>query len=217
MMAELAAEAWDIAGRLGFRNPGWGQTGLGYFCLIGVFGVFLPWFKGRDFLDPVMLGVYASLGVVFAAPVAAAAFEKTPLPQRALARVAISVFYGELLAGSILLLGVATVYVSRWGRIVVGPDLRSVGECALLGVSLSLAVCAAATWFSVTFSASVSKRWIRMIFLALLAGFYLRSGWLPAIALRGAGLALLLSIVFLTALIVKLDTPGVRHPGSEGK
>ena len=135
MKAELAQEASDLRGRLGFQGAGWIRAMPIYLLLIGIFGVFLPWQKGRDFLDSVMLGAYACLGVVFAAPAAASQFEKDPTPGRALARVAISVLYGELVAGVMLLVGMVTVYVLHGGRIVVGPDLRSLAECSALGLT----------------------------------------------------------------------------------
>jgi hypothetical protein len=125
MKADLAQEASNLRARLGFQGAGWIRALPVYLLVIGVFGVFLPWQKGRDFLDSVILGAYTCLGVVFAAPAAAAEFENVPTTQKALARVAISVLHGELIAGVMLALGMATVYVSRGGRIVVGPDLQS--------------------------------------------------------------------------------------------
>ena len=211
MKAELAAECSDLRVRLGFQKGQRGKTALTYLLLIGVFGILLPWVKGRDFLDSVILGAYASLGVVFAAPAAGSEFEQAPSAPRVLARVTISVLYGELLAGTMVLFGLTTVYLSRWGRIVVGPDLRSLGECALLGVSLSLASSAAAAWISLRFSPNISRRSIRLLFLGLLAAFYLESGWLPTIAVRGAGIALLLSLVFLIALISTRPVAGRGH------
>jgi hypothetical protein len=211
MTAEFAAECSDLRERLGFQKPRWSKTALAYLLLTGVFGILLPFVKGRDFLDSVILGGYASLGVVFAAPAAGSEFEQTPSTPRVLARVVISVLYGELLAGALVLLGLLTIYISRWGRIVVGPDLRSLGECALLGVSLSLALSAFAAWTSLRFSPSASRRSIRLLFLGLLAAFYLRSGWLPAIALRGAAIALLLSLVFLIILIARPVADGSRE------
>ena len=199
MKAEIASECSRLRTRLGLRGAKTGKIALGYLLLLSIFGVLLPWLKGRDFLDSVTLGAYALLGVIFAAPAAAAEFEDVPTRSRVLARVAVSVAYGEVIAGSMLLLGLATVYLSHWGRIVVGPDLRSLGECALLGFSLSLAVCAAAAWMTLRFSPTASKASIRMVFFGLLAAFYLRSGWLPLVALRGAAIALLLSLAFLLA------------------
>ncbi|MCU1334700.1 MAG: hypothetical protein JWO19_281 [Bryobacterales bacterium] len=199
MRVELAEEASHLRRRLGFQRDGM-RTLPVYLLLLAVFGVFLPWQKGRDFLDSVMLGAYACLGVVFAAPVAAAEFETKPSIQNALARVVVSVLYGELVAGAMLLLGMITVYVSRAGRIVVGPDLRSLAECAALGLTLSLAVSTAAVWISLKFSPSVAKGVVRLVFLGLLAAFYLRSGWLPTVALRGTGIALTASIIFYLVL-----------------
>lgn len=200
MTAELAEEASNLRIRLGFQGTGWIRNLPVYLLVIGIFGVFLPWQKGGDFLDSVILGAYACLGVVFAAPAATPEFEKVPTVLRALARVLISVFYGELLAGAMLMLGITTVYVSRAGRIVVGPDLRSLAECAVLGLMLSWAVSTAAVWISLRTSPRTAKTVIRLVFLGLLAAFYFRSGWLPSVALRGAGFALLTSILLSVGL-----------------
>ena len=210
MTAELAEEASNLRKRLGFQHTAWIRTVPVYLLLIGIFGVFLPWQKGGDFLDWVILGAYACLGVVFAAPAAATQFENHPTTERALARVAVSVFYGELAAGVLLMLGMITVYLSRWGRIVVGPNLQSLAECALLGLALSAAVSMAAVYLSLRFSPGAAKGVIRLVFLVLLAAFYLRSGWLPIVAMRGAGIALFASILFFLALRTTLS----GHRGS---
>jgi len=204
MKAELAQEASNLRTRLGFQGAGWIRALPMYLLVIGVFGLFLPWQRGRDFLDSVILGAYACLGVVFAAPAAAPEFERFPTIQTALARVAISVFYGELVAGAMLVLGITTVYVSRGGRIVVGPDLRSLAECAAFGLMLSWAVSTATVWISIRSSPRAAKTAVRLVFLGLLVAFYLRSGWLPAVALRGAEISLLVSILLLLALRTNL-------------
>jgi hypothetical protein len=213
MKVDLAEEASKLRQRLGFQRASWIRALPVYLLVIGIFGVFLPWQKGRDFLDSVILGAYACLGVVFAAPAAASEFEKDPTLQVALARVAISVLYGELVAGVMLLLGIITVYVSGRGRIVVGPDLRSLAECGALGITLSLAVSTAAVCVSVRFSPRAAKGGVRLVFLGLLAAFYLRSGWLPTVALRGAGIALLASFLLFVALqITTAPRSGSRKP-----
>lgn len=206
MTAELAEEASHLRRRLGFQGTGWIRAMLLYLLLVGIFGVFLPWQKGRDFLDPVILGAYACLGVVFASPAAAPEFEKVPTVHKALARVAISALYGELIAGVMLLLGLITVYLAHGRRIVVGPDPRSLAECAAFGLALSLAVTTATVCVSVRFSPRAAKGVVRLVFLGLLVAFYLRSGWLPVVALRGAGIAIVVSILCFLALRAILIT-----------
>jgi len=206
MRAELAEEAANLRRRLGLIAGSQMRTIPVYLILIGLMGILLPWLKGRDFLDSIILGVYACLGVVFAAPAAAAPLENQPTLQQALARVAVSVFYGELLAATMLVLGLITVYVARGGRIVVGPDLGSLAQCAAFGLTLSLAVSTATVWLSLRISPRIAKGLVRLTFLGLLAAFYFRSGWLPSVALRSAGVALLASILFVLALRATLGT-----------
>jgi len=86
--------------------------------------------------------------------------------------------------------------------------LRSLAECATLGLTLSLAACTAAVWISLRFSPRAAKGVVRVAFLGLLAAFYLRSGRLPDVALRGAGIALLASMVFFLALRATLAAGG---------
>jgi len=206
MMAELSEEASNLRTRLGFRQASWIRSVPVYLLVIGVFGVFLPWQRGRDFLDSVILGAYASLGVVFAAPAAAAEFETFPTMQQALARVVIAVLYGEVIAGALLASGITTVYLLHAHRIVVGPDLQSLAECLALGLTLSVAVSMAAVCVSVGFSARAAKGVVRIAFLGLLAAFYFRYGWLPIVALRGAGLAFLASLLLFVPLKMTLDS-----------
>jgi hypothetical protein len=78
--------------------------------------------------------------------------------------------------------------------------LRSLAECALFGLTLSWAISTVAVWISLKFSPSAAKGVVRVVFLGLLAAFYLRSGWLPTVALRGAGIALVASILFYLAV-----------------
>jgi hypothetical protein len=209
MRAVLAEEASGLIGRLGFQGAAWIRAVPIYLFLIGIFGIFLPWQRGRSFLDAVILGAYACLGVVFAAPSAASPFDGRPTIWKAGARVVISVVYGELLAVTMLLLGIITVYVSNGGRIVVGPNLQSLSECLVFGFMLSLALTTAAVWLSVRFSPTFSRGVVRLIFLGLVAAFYFRSGWLPAIALRGAGVGLAAFVLLFLGLSTTLS--GVRR------
>jgi len=87
---------------------------------------------------------------------------------------------------------------------VVGPNLQSLSECLWFGLTMSLAITTAAVWLSVRFSPTVSRGVVRLMFLGLVAAFYLRSGWLPVIALRGAGLGLAAAVIFFLGLSATL-------------
>lgn len=156
------------------------RTILPQVVLFAVFGVWLPLQKGISFLDPVVMGAYACLGVVFAAPMVA---------------TGISVFKavrtGLLMSWGMLVCGVAAIYLTR--PVVVGPNLVSLAECGLLGLMLSIAAC-----LIVAFAAS--KLVARLLLVSLLALFYFWSGWLPDVALVGAALSAGVAAVFAILL-----------------
>ncbi len=152
--------------------------------LFAVFGLWLPWQKGIGFLDSVILGAYACLGVAFAAPMAASG---------------ISVFKalreGVALSWAMLAAGILVVYLTR--TVAVGPDLRTLAETALFGVTLSAAASSIVTFTAAKTSAGNAKLLARLLLLALLGLFYLRSGWLPEVALLGAAICAGIAAVFL--------------------
>ncbi len=59
MRAVVAGEASGLIDRLGFQSVAWVRAVPIYLVLIGIFGVFLPWRRGRSFPDAVILGAYA--------------------------------------------------------------------------------------------------------------------------------------------------------------
>jgi hypothetical protein len=145
--------------------------------LFAVFGVWLPLQKGLSFLDPVVLGAYACLGVVFSAPAVASGIS-----------VFKAVRTGLLLSWGMLLTGVAAIYLTR--PVAVGPNLRSLAECGVFGLTLSITA-------SLIVSATASKLVARLLLLCLLALFYFWSGWLPDVAWMGAALSAGIAAVFL--------------------
>src|SRR5579863_661916 len=108
----LKQEGIRLGARLGWEGSGRYRVVLIHVALVAVFGVFLPWMKGIDFLDSVMTAAYACLSVLFAAPAAAQAFseERPRSMTTAAACIAIAVLYGEFLTFVILLAGFMTVY-----------------------------------------------------------------------------------------------------------
>jgi hypothetical protein len=167
-----------------------------HLALIAVFGIGLPWFKGADFLDSVILSAYACLGILFAAPAASEAFAQSR-PQTfadAIAKVVIAVTYAESMTVTVLGLGLITVYSEIYWRVrfVLTPDLETLGLSALFGLAASAAMAAIAGWITLQFSASAARIALRIIFLGLLALFFYRSRWLPDVAGTGALLALII-------------------------
>jgi hypothetical protein len=173
---------------------------LVHVLIVAVFGVALPWMRGIEFLDSVMLAAYACLGVLFAAPAAAQAFaaERPRSLAEAMARIAMAVLYGEMMAFLILLAGFMTVYVSK--RVSFPPDLVSLAEAFALGLFGSAALASIAAWITIRFSASAARSALRVMFLLLLVLFFYKSRWLPdvvgigivlSIAVTGAALALI--------------------------
>ena len=184
-----------------FTEPSRVPTAFLYVALIAVFGVLLPWTKGLDFLDPVMTAAYACLGVLFAGPASAEAFaEKRPDSLKAaLRRVAKAVLYGEGLALTMLIAGVATVSISR-GRRLRLPELDVVGEAGLLGLMASTALALIAGWITLRFSHGAARRALRFVFLLMLVAFFFWSRWLADAALPAAALAAVIAGVMVLVL-----------------
>jgi ABC-type enterochelin transport system permease subunit len=159
------------------------RAALIHLVLVGIFGVWLPLEKGVEFLDAVILGAYACLGVVFPTSSATRPLENTS-PLR---RVMLSVVYGTSMSLVLLAAGLATVYATR--TVFVGPDLLSLFESLLFGIALSLALASAAVWIGIRFSPVAARMAMRVVFIGLLAAFFWRSRWLPDVALWGAAIS----------------------------
>lgn len=170
------------------RLGGWGRiTGI-HLPLIALFGVFLPWRRGIEFLDPVLMTAYGCLGILFAAPAAAQAFAaewRERSMAEAMARIAVAVLYGECVAALFVSAGLATVYLTHRQSALFGVDWTTLATAMVLGLMAAFALAATAGWISLQFSAGVARGALRTIFLLLLFLFFFRSQWLPDVAARG--------------------------------
>jgi hypothetical protein len=174
-------------------------------AIVAVFGVALPWMRGIEFLDSVMLAAYACLGVLFAAPAAAQACAAEPPASigAAVGRIALAVAYGEGMAVTILLAGFLTVYLTS-PHVLFAPDLETVGKATALGIAASAALGAIAAWITLQFSAGTARIALRVIFLGLLWLFFSYSRWLPDIAGRAAMVCVGIAAAALLALQLAL-------------
>jgi hypothetical protein len=172
-----------------------------HLLVVGVFGVFLPWWLGFQFLDPVTITAYCCLGVMFSAPAAAQAFagERPGSMGEALARIAVTVLYGEIMTAAILLAGFLTFF-SNHSSAMFAPDFLSLGEAGALGLSGSIAMAAIAAWLALRFSAGAARVALRVIFLALLLLLVYRSRSLPDVVVAGTLVCLGVAVVVILAL-----------------
>lgn len=158
-----------------------------HLLLVAIFGVLIPWWKGIDFFDPVITAAYACMGVLFAAPAAAQAFSASR-PQsmkEAYLRAGKAVMYGEGLAIAFLVVGAATVSLTR-GPSLRLPQLDVLGAAAVLGLAASVAFASLAGWATLRFSAAMARMAMRIIFVSLLIAFVYYGRRLPDVALLGS-------------------------------
>jgi len=180
--------------------PNTSRAVLLHLAIVAVFGVGVPWLKGLDFLDIVLLSAYACLGVLFAAPAAIQAFSGEPprTMRDALIRVLLTVLYGEGMAIVILMAGFMTVYLTH--RAIFTPDLGTLASVSRMAIAASLALSAFSGWVTLRFSPGAARRALRVIFLLLLVVFYFRARWLPDIADSATLVSLAMAALAILAL-----------------
>jgi len=184
-----------------------------YAVVILAFGVAVPFGKGLGFFDPTVLSAYACLGALFAGPAAAHNFQKRPASfGQAAGWIVKAVLFGELLAVAMLACGVATVFETNRAAFFP-PDLETLADSLLLGLSASLALASLAAWVSIEFSGGAARMALRLIFLGLLALFYLRGRWLPAVAGPGTLISVMASLTFLMLLRQRLKKSPIANAG----
>jgi hypothetical protein len=180
---------------------------LTHVAVVLLFGVAVPATKGLGFFDPVLLAAYACLGIVFAGPAAAQAFEKRPASlAQAVQWIVKAALFGELLAVAMLACGVGTVYARSRG-VFFPPDLELLAYALSLGMASCLALAAMAAWVTVQISAGAARMCLRAVFLVLVALFYLKGRWLPGVLEMGTLLCLLAAGVFVALLRTRLVRP----------
>jgi hypothetical protein len=178
-----------------------------YVLLILAFGIAVPASKGLGFFDPTLLAAYACLGTIFAGPAAAQKFVERPVSFRQAIRwIVRAVLFGELIAVAILASGVATVYYTSRGGFFP-PDLVTLGYSLWLGLAACLALASLAAWIAVEFSAVAARMALRVVFVGLLALYYLRGAWLTDVAPIGILICLMAAVTFTMLLRHALRKP----------
>jgi len=175
---------------------------LPHLALLFAFGFLTPKLKGLDFLDSQVLGAYACLGIIFAAPATAQAFPAGVGAsfQQARARIFVSVLYGEIVSFTLLGAGVATVYLINRGRFVPQPDWETIARCAVFGLGASAMLASLAALIVVRFSRGVAMLCLRLAFFGLLVLYFYCGQWLADVGLTGASVCLAVAGLLLVLL-----------------
>lgn len=150
-----------------------------------------------------MVSAYACMGLIFSAPAAVDAFSRSR-PQtmkEAFQRAGKALGYAEGLALAMLLLGTITVNMTRPGAMRL-PELDTLSESALLGITATAAMALLAGWLTLRFSDTTARLVSRSVLFLLLLEFWLNSSRLPEVGLRGALLCVVVAGV-LTHLLYR--------------
>ncbi len=181
------------------------RNALTYFAAVAIFGGVVPYEKGLGFFDPVLLAAYACIGIVFAGPAAAHAFETPPESlNQALHWIVKAALVGELVAIVMLGCGIGTVYATSRGY-VFPPDVELVVWAIGLGTAGALAMASLAAWVTVELSPGAARMTLRGVFLILLALFYFDGRRLPDVIQKGTLGCLLATAVLVLLLKSRLE------------
>jgi uncharacterized membrane protein len=198
MASQLKNEFGTLLRRSGLGRPVAWKALTTHVFLLGIFGILLPWLKGAEFMDPAIPTVYACLGPLFAGPAVIQSLREGNSGWPAIwAKIAASTAYGEGMTLAMLLLGIATVLISRRLAYLYLPDPILLGEAILLGLGLTLALTAMSAWITLQFSGGLAKAALRILFVAFFVVFLLRSWWLTSIVAPGAVGSFVLAGFFL--------------------
>jgi len=155
-------------------------------AVVLVFGVFVPWYKGLDFLDPIMIIAYSCLGVLFAAPAGADALAPAEEPQSQesprpglLRTMATLIAYGWGITVLILAAGIGTVNAAHWRGRAIFPSGTLLLSSLLLGLTACFAVLGLSAFLLKHASPAGTKAILRTGFLVLLALLIFGSRFLP--------------------------------------
>jgi hypothetical protein len=148
--------------------------------IVLVFGVFVPWWKGYDFFDPVLIASYACLALLFVAPASADAFAPGNLSgAAALRRLAVILAYGWGVTFLILITGILTVNFLHWRGGLITPRASLSASTLLCSLAACVALGAGCALLSRRFSARTVKSILRIAFLTILLALAFGHRYLP--------------------------------------
>ena len=147
-----------------------------------LFGILVPWYRGLDFLDPVMILAYSCLALLFVAPASAEAFasdRETPSAGGTVRASVMVLAFGWGIAVLVLIAAIVTVNLTHWHGYLLAPSARLLVSAMLLSLTASVAVIGACALLSRRFSAATVKGFVRVAYLIVLAVVALGYRFLP--------------------------------------
>ena len=149
-----------------------------------VFGVLVPYYKGLEFLDPVVILVYACMSLLFVIPASADMFAANqPIARAEMThQLGMILAYGWGTTVLMLISGIVTVNLANWHGRVLAPSTALLGSAVLLSLIATMAVISGTALLARRMGAGSAKSLLRISFLILLLlgafGFrYLPPDW----------------------------------------
>jgi hypothetical protein len=163
------------------------STTVNLFVILA-FGIVVPWRRGIEFFDPLLLLLYSFIALLFAAPAITELLGRQwTNAQAVLARVFASALFGWGAFCLILLLGIVAVQLEyRAGRMLF-PAPNVLGAALGLSLTASCAVSAVGALFSVVLDPLSAKLILRgafvgILLLLLFGGRFLPPAWQASLA-----------------------------------
>ena len=164
--------AWHaILQRSGLRRGGTSSL-LVHLLVIAAFGVLVPYLRGIDFFDPIVIMSYSAIALLMAASAVTMLVAEDPLS--AVTAALASALHGFTFLVILYAAGLATVnFVFRAPRFL-HPNWKMLGAAVLFGLAGALFIAAFGAMLAVVFSPAAARNVVRFGFLlTLLAWLFL--------------------------------------------
>lgn len=194
---------------------------ISWVVFVGLFGVLVPWHKGYEFLDPLLLVPYFCLSILFVAPMVSDLVSSDP--ERASRGITVGLAAGWGSGLLIVALGLATVNAAHGHRLLL-PAASLLAAAAAISLAGSAAAATASALIALRSpSAASARRILRIGFFSLLLAIAAARRMLPdAWRDRVAGLSTAsgligylwcstLALALVAAILFFVLRPRLRH------
>jgi hypothetical protein len=146
-------------------------------AVIAAFGIFVPWSRGLDFFDSIVIFSYSAIALLFAASTI------TDLVRRqsdsVVSLIGTATLYAWLTLLIIYALGIATVNLTYRAPQLLHPNWKLFGGVLLFSLTGSLFLAAFGALLSILFSPAWARTVVRALFAVVLVGIYFQRQVIP--------------------------------------